>query len=100
MQKNPVSDIQYLKGVGEKRARLLESELGVHSAEELIRIYPYKYIDRSTILPIAGIQTGIAYVQVRGTVLSTTLFNKSGQSVNPTSAKQDGLYQQIKRHHR
>ncbi len=87
MQKNPVSDIQYLKGVGEKRARLLESELGVHSAEELIRIYPYKYIDRSTILPIAGIQTGIAYVQVRGTVLSTTLFNKSGQSVDPTSTK-------------
>ncbi len=87
MQKNPVSDIQYLKGVGEKRARLLESELGVHSAEELIRIYPYKYIDRSTIQPIAGIQTGNAYVQIRGTVISSTLLNKLGQSVDPTVAK-------------
>ncbi len=87
MQNNPVSDIQYLKGVGEKRARLLESELGVHSAEELIRVYPYKYIDRSTIQPIAGIQTGNAYVQIRGTVISSTLLNKLGQSVDPTSAK-------------
>ncbi len=91
MATNPVSDIQYLKGVGEKRARLLESELGVHSAEELIRTYPYKYIDRSTILPIAGIQASSAYVQVRGTVVSATLLNKSGQTIEAGSAKPSAI---------
>jgi len=42
-----MQDIKYLPGVGPKKAALLASELGIHSVEDLLRHYPYKYVDRS-----------------------------------------------------
>ena len=65
MQTELKPEIQFLKGVGPKRALLLESELGIKTVNDLIRTYPYKYIDRSTIIPIADIRTDSAYIQVR-----------------------------------
>ena len=45
------SDIQYLPGVGPKRAELLRKELGINTFGDLIRLYPFRYIDRSSIVP-------------------------------------------------
>ncbi len=87
MQTDPKPEIQFLKGVGPKRALLLESELGAGTVQELIRVFPYKYIDRSTVIPIAGIQATGAYIQVRGTVISATLLDKAGNQVAQDTAK-------------
>ena len=87
MQTEPKPEIQFLKGVGPKRALLLESELGAGTVQELIRVFPYKYIDRSTITPIAGIQATGAYIQIRATVISATLLDKVGNQVSPDTAK-------------
>ena len=87
MQTELKPEIQFLKGVGPKRALLLESELGIKTVNDLIRTYPYKYIDRSTIIPIAGIRTDSAYIQVRARVLSATVLDKSGNAVDPSDAK-------------
>lgn len=87
MQTELKPEIQFLKGVGPKRALLLESELGIKTVNDLIRTYPYKYIDRSTIIPIADIRTDSAYIQVRARVVSTTLLDKSGNAVDPSDAK-------------
>jgi len=46
------TDIKYLKGVGEKRARLL-AKLGVLNVNALLRFYPRAYEDWSKITPIA-----------------------------------------------
>lgn len=87
MQTELKPEIQFLKGVGPKRALLLESELGIKTVNDLIRTYPYKYIDRSTIIPIADIRTDSAYIQVRARVLSATVLDKSGNAVDPSDAK-------------
>ena len=87
MQTDPALEIQFIKGVGPKRALLLESELGVRTIQDLIHTYPYKYIDRSTIVAIADIQAGSAYVQVRAQVISATLLDKGGHTVNPAETK-------------
>lgn len=87
MQTELKPEIQFLKGVGPKRALLLESELGIKTVNDLIRTYPYKYIDRSTIIPIADIRTDSAYIQVRAMVLSATVLDKSGNAVDPSDAK-------------
>lgn len=87
MQTELKPEIQFLKGVGPKRALLLESELGIKTVNDLIRTYPYKYIDRSTIVPIAGIRTDSAYIQVRARVVSATVLDKSGNAVDPSDAK-------------
>ena len=43
------TDIQYLHGVGPKRAELLRKELGIVSYYDLLSYYPFRYIDRSVI---------------------------------------------------
>ena len=70
------SEIQYLGGVGPKRAALLRSELGIETFGDLLHIYPFRYIDRTSITPIREVRGDLAYVQVQGTIVSSTLVSK------------------------
>lgn len=47
-----LTNIQYLKGVGEKRAELLR-KLGLNALDALLRYFPRRYEDWSNITPIA-----------------------------------------------
>ena len=47
------TNIQYLKGVGEKRAKLL-GKLGIFTVGDLLRFYPRDYTDWSKITPIVA----------------------------------------------
>ena len=76
-------DIQFLPGVGPKRAALLKKELDVSTAFDLIRIYPFRYIDRTGIQRIADLHPDLAYVQVCAQVVSTTLYGPSGTVLEP-----------------
>ena len=69
-------DIKYLKGVGPKRAELLQKELGIHTCRDLLFFFPYKYIDRSRIYAIKEINSTLAYVQMKGKI---THFRMEGQ---------------------
>ena len=62
-------DIVYCKGVGAKRADILRKELGVETAMDMLRIYPYKYIDRSRFYRIHEIEDEDTYVQIKGEIL-------------------------------
>lgn len=84
---NMETGIQYLKGVGEKRAQLLEKELGIRTVGDLLHLYPFRYIDRSTIVPIANVQPDLAQVQVRATVTKVRLFAKNGAELPPEKLK-------------
>ena len=61
-------DITYCKNVGAKRADILRKELGVNTALDMIRQYPYKYIDRSRFYRIAELDDEDTYVQIIGEV--------------------------------
>lgn len=56
--------IEYLKGVGTARAEILKKELGIFNFEDLLRHFPYKYIDRTKFYKIKDIQPELPYVQV------------------------------------
>ena len=45
-------EIQFLPGVGPKRAELLRKELAVETVGDLIRLYPFRYIDKTTLVRI------------------------------------------------
>ena len=77
------TDIKYLKGVGPKRAELLTRELGIETIGDLISLYPFRYIDRSSIQTIASISQDVASIQIRGKVVSRTLYGP-GSSKVPT----------------
>ena len=74
------SEIQYLSGVGPKRAALLRSELGVETFGDLLRIFPFRYIDRTSITPIRDVRGDLAYVQIQGTIVSSTLVGPGGST--------------------
>lgn len=61
-------DIVYCKGVGAKRADILRKELGVLTALDMLRQYPFKYIDRSRFYKIADIEDEETYVQIIGEI--------------------------------
>ena len=71
-------DIQFLPGVGPRRAALLRSELDVATVGDIVRLYPFRYIDRSTVQRIADLHPDQASVQVVGTVLKSRLFAMNG----------------------
>ena len=75
---NMDTGIQYLKGVGERRAQLLEKELGITTVGDLLHLYPFRYIDRSSIVPIANVQPDLAMVQVKATVTKVRLYARNG----------------------
>jgi ATP-dependent DNA helicase RecG len=56
--------IEYLKGVGLSRADVLKKELHIFTFEDLLRHFPYKYIDRTKFYKIREIQPEMPYVQV------------------------------------
>ena len=79
MEKNALdTDIQFLSGVGPKRALLLKKELNVNTIGDLLKIYPFRYIDRSRIIPISSATPDMAYIQIRAKVEEIHLFGSKG----------------------
>lgn len=70
------TDVQFLPGVGPKRASLLRSELGVSTVGDFLRTFPFRYIDRSSIQLISEVQSSSAYVQILAKVISSQVSGK------------------------
>ena len=64
------NSVKFVTGVGEARAKLLEKELGIFTIGDLLRHYPFRYIDRTKIYPIEAIneQFNSTMVQIRARV--------------------------------
>lgn len=71
---NPLeSNIQFVPGVGEARAQLLDRELNIRTVGDMLRHYPTRYIDRTKIYRIAEITEGApALVQFRARVMGVS----------------------------
>ncbi len=61
--------IAYLKGVGPKRAEVLEKELGICSYEDLLHYYPFRYIDKSQFYKISEVNSDLPYIQIVGKIV-------------------------------
>lgn len=77
------TSIQYLSGVGPKRAELLKRELGIETLSDLIHLYPFRYIDRRGITRICDVRPDLAYVQIRARVVSRTLYGQGSTVIPP-----------------
>ncbi|HEU4716504.1 MAG TPA: ATP-dependent DNA helicase RecG [Bacteroidia bacterium] len=61
--------VEYLKGVGPERAKVLKAEFGIHTFGDLLRWYPYRYVDRTKFYSTAEINADMPFVQLRGHIL-------------------------------
>ncbi|GAA3640454.1 ATP-dependent DNA helicase RecG [Flavivirga jejuensis] len=62
--------IDYLKGVGPNRADLLRKELGIHTYQDLINLFPNRYIDKTQYYKINQLQRNNADVQIIGKIIA------------------------------
>lgn len=60
--------ITYIKGIGPQKAELLQKELEIFNAGDLLQHYPFRYIDRSKIYLCREINSDLAYVQLSGKI--------------------------------
>lgn len=60
--------IDYLKGVGPNRADLLRKEMGIHTYQDLLNLFPNRYLDKTRFYKINELQQNSAEVQVVGKI--------------------------------
>ena len=83
------TDIKFLPGIGPKRAELLGKELGIFTFRDMLYFFPFRYIDRSKVYTIRELQPTMAYIQVRGKIVSTSSAGDSPRSKRFTAILQD-----------
>jgi ATP-dependent DNA helicase RecG len=70
------TDIQYIPGVGPKRAEILQKEIEVFTLGDLLRWYPYRYIDRTRMYYVREIDQSQAYIQLKGKITAFEIFGE------------------------
>ena len=71
------TSIEFIKGIGKIRAKILKDEIGVKNCFDLLNYYPYKYLDRSRFYKINELTDSNIYVQIIG-VFKNISYKKSG----------------------
>ncbi|RYH73931.1 ATP-dependent DNA helicase RecG [Flavobacteriaceae bacterium 144Ye] len=96
MNTNLQTPIDYLKGVGPNRADLLRKELGIHTYQDLINLFPNRYIDRTQYYKINQLQRNNADVQVIGRVTSfKEIAQKRGKRLVATFQDDTGVMELV-----
>ena len=62
------TSIEFLKGVGPNRAKLIKNELNISNFKELLFQFPYRYIDKTKYHKISEINSSNSEVQLIGTI--------------------------------
>ena len=73
------TSIEFLKGIGTERAKLIRNVLGIATVEDLLTFYPIRYIDKSKIHKIGNIaKDSEADIQLKGKItdIQEVVYNK------------------------
>lgn len=73
-------DIKFLRGIGPKRAELLNKQLGISSYRDLIYHFPHRYVDRSTFYSISQFEGDMPAVQVKGRFLAMSVHGEGAKT--------------------
>ncbi|MFD0836392.1 DUF559 domain-containing protein [Mariniflexile aquimaris] len=93
---NLQTPIDYLKGVGPNRADLLRKELGIHTYQDLINLFPNRYIDKTQYYKINQLQPNNADVQVIGKIVEfKEVAQKQGKRLVATFQDDTGVMELV-----
>lgn len=73
-------DIKFLRGIGPKRAELLNKQLGISSYRDLLYHFPHRYVDRSTFYKISQFEGEMPAVQVKGRFLAMAIHGEGAKT--------------------
>ncbi|WP_191859938.1 ATP-dependent DNA helicase RecG [Hanstruepera ponticola] len=96
MSTNLQTPIDYLKGVGPNRAELLRKELGIHTYQDLINLFPNRYLDRTKYYKINELQRNTAEVQIIGKIIKfEEIAQKRGKRLVATFQDDTGIMELV-----
>jgi len=70
------TDIKFVPGVGPKKAEILNKEIDVFTLGDLLRWYPYRYVDRSRMYYVHEIDGSMPFIQLKGKIMSFETFGE------------------------
>jgi len=62
------TSIEYVKGIGPEKAKLIKSVLGISTVEDLLTFYPIRYLDKSKVYKISNLQESSLEIQLKGKI--------------------------------
>ena len=68
--------IEFLKGIGPGRAKILDKELSIRTFRDLLFFFPYRYVDRSKFHLINDLNESNIDVQIKGKFLDTNIIQQ------------------------
>ncbi|MAT79943.1 MAG: ATP-dependent DNA helicase RecG [Flavobacteriaceae bacterium TMED238] len=83
------TSIEFIKGIGKIRAKIMKDELGIKTCYDLLNFYPYKYLDRSRFYKISELSETNIYVQIIG-FFKNISYKKSGKKYRIEGVFYDG----------
>ncbi len=88
--------IEYLKGVGPQRGDLLKKELGIFKYNDLLHLYPNRYIDKTRYYKITELNSTLTEVQIIGKIIHLkTVEQKKGKRLVATFSDGTGQIELI-----
>lgn len=60
--------IEYVKGIGPERAKLIKNVLAISTVEDLLHFYPIRYIDRNKVYKVGNLQESNLEIQLKGKI--------------------------------
>ncbi len=63
-----LTPVEFLKGVGPARAGLLKTELDIHTFDDLLHYFPFRYVDRSKFSKVTEVTNDQQFFQLKGRI--------------------------------
>ena len=60
------TSLQYIKGIGKNRAKILSDEFGLKNCYDIINFYPFRYVDKRKFYKVRDLVESNSYVQIIG----------------------------------
>ena len=80
-----LTPVEYLKGIGPRRAEALRTEMGVFNAGDLLNFFPHRYIDKTRYYTVSQICQADADVQIIGRLGRVAEVKKGMRTVRLTA---------------
>lgn len=88
--------VTYIKGISVARAELLFTELGIKTCNDLLHLFPFRYIDKTQFYTINQLQQNSAEVQIVGKITGVkTVKQKRGSRLVATFSDATGTMELV-----
>ncbi len=88
--------VTYIKGVSVARAELLYTELGIKTCNDLLYLFPFRYVDKTQFYTIKDLQQNTSEVQLVGRITSIkTVKQKRGSRLVATFSDNSGTMELV-----